>query len=138
MSYTPPKRRRYQGAITNTDRWQQFQEEPGDVFICTPPKCGTTWTVTIVTMLAQGRTDVAPQKLVQWVDAEVIPINDTVGALAAQTHRRCIKSHTPFDGAPGIQMLSAERVSGTCVSNLRHRTLDSCSSNAAMSNSHTG
>lgn len=51
-------------------------------------------------MLAQGRTDVAPQELVQWVDAEVIPINDTVDALAAQTHRRCIKSHTPFDGVP--------------------------------------
>ena len=100
MLYTPPKRRRYQGSITNTDRWQQFQDKPGDVFVCTPPKCGTTWTVTIVTMLAQGKIDVAPQELVQWVDAEVIPINETVDALAAQTHRRCIKSHTPFDGVP--------------------------------------
>lgn len=100
MPYAPPKRRRYLGSITNTDRWERFQDKPGDVFVCTPPKCGTTWAITIVTMLAQGRTDVAPQELVQWVDAEVIPINDTVDALAAQTHRRCIKSHTPFDGVP--------------------------------------
>ncbi|MFT5045804.1 MAG: hypothetical protein ACI8UP_002778 [Porticoccaceae bacterium] len=72
----------------------------GDIFVCTPPKCGATWAITIVTMLAQARTDIAPQELVQWVDAEVIRINDTVDALAAQTHRRCIKSHTPFDGVP--------------------------------------
>jgi len=53
-----------------------------------------------LTMLAKGRTDVNPQELVQWVDAEVVPINDVVNALAAQTGRRCIKTHTPFDGIP--------------------------------------
>ncbi len=100
MQYTHPKRRTYTGSITNTDRWQKFQNKPGDVFVCTPPKCGTTWTVTIVTMLMLGRTDVAPQELVQWVDAEVVPINDVVDALAVQNHRRCIKTHTPFDGVP--------------------------------------
>jgi len=100
MPYTHPKRRSYKGSLTNTDRWQQFQNNPGDVFVCTPPKCGTTWTITIVTMLAKGRTDVNPQELVQWVDAEVVPINDVVNALAAQTGRRCIKTHTPFDGIP--------------------------------------
>jgi aryl sulfotransferase len=100
MPYTPIKRRSYTGSITNTDRWQKFQNKPGDVFVCTPPKCGTTWTITIVTMLLSGRTDVAPQELVQWVDAEVVPINEMVDSLAAQTSRRCIKTHTPFDGVP--------------------------------------
>ncbi len=100
MAYTHPKRRTYKGSITNTDRWQQFRNRPGDVFICTPPKCGTTWTITIATMLAMGRTDVAPQELSQWVDAEVVPIDDVTAALAGQNHRRCIKTHTPFDGIP--------------------------------------
>jgi aryl sulfotransferase len=100
MPYTPIKRRNYTGSITNTDRWQQFQNRIGDVFVCTPPKCGTTWTITIVAMLVTGKTDVAPQELVQWVDAEVVPIDDMVETLGAQTHRRCIKTHTPFDGVP--------------------------------------
>jgi len=100
MTYAPRDRRSYKGTITNTDRWQHFQSKPGDVFVCTPPKCGTTWTTAIVTMLLTGRTDVAPQDMVQWVDAEVVPIADMIAGLAAQTHRRCIKTHTPFDGIP--------------------------------------
>ncbi|MCP4316725.1 MAG: sulfotransferase domain-containing protein [Hyphomicrobiales bacterium] len=100
MPYTGTERRKYAGSITNTDRWQQYQHKPGDVFVCTPPKCGTTWTIAIVTMLTTGRTDVAPQELAQWVDAEVVPINDVVDALTSQRHRRCIKTHTPFDGIP--------------------------------------
>lgn len=100
MTYRPMKRRSYKGAITNTDRWRHFQNKPGDVFVCTPPKSGTTWTTAIVTMLLGGRTDLAPQRPVQWVDAEVVPVDEMVAGLAAQMHRRCIKTHTPFDGIP--------------------------------------
>ncbi|SHJ63014.1 Sulfotransferase domain-containing protein [Shimia gijangensis] len=94
------QRRPYKGSITNTDRWAHFDHRPGDVFVCTPPKCGTTWTSTIVTMLCQGDTDIAPQDLIHWVDAEVIPLTDVTRGLAAQTGQRCIKTHTPFDGIP--------------------------------------
>jgi len=100
MTDAPRARRSYKGGITNTDRWQHFENKPGDVFVCTPPKCGTTWTTAIVTMLLTGRADAAPQDLVQWVDAEVVPVADMIAGLAAQTHRRCIKTHTPFDGIP--------------------------------------
>lgn len=100
MTQRPAERRRYSGTITNTDRWQHFLTRPGDVFVCTPPKSGTTWTTAIVTMLLAGRPDVVPQDLVQWVDAEVVPLADMVAGLAAQTQRRCIKTHTPFDGIP--------------------------------------
>lgn len=91
---------RYKGDFTNTDRWAHFTNKPGDVFVSTPPKCGTTWTTSIVTMLCHGRTDLVPTEIVQWVDAEVVPIDEAVSSLNAQTVRRCIKSHTPFDGMP--------------------------------------
>lgn len=104
MPYIPSKRRKYIGSITNTDRWQKFLNRPGDVFVCTPPKCGTTWTTTIVAMLVSGSTDVDTQSLVQWVDAEVVAIDEVMGALATQNHRRCIKTHTPLMVSPGTLM----------------------------------
>ena len=59
-------------------RWAGFVHRPGDVFVCTPPKCGTTWTQTIVTELifpnasAPGPVvDIAP-----WLDARFNPIDD--------------------------------------------------------------
>ena len=100
MNYTPPHRQIYKGPITNTARWQQYTKRPGDVFVCTPPKCGTTWTTTIVTMLCQGSTEITPQELVHWVDAEIVPIDEVRDGLEAQPGRRCLKTHTPLDGIP--------------------------------------
>jgi len=100
MTAAPNIRRRYKGGFTNTDRWARFTPRSGDVFVSTPPKCGTTWTTTIVAMLCQGTTDVNSAESVQWLDAEVVPIEEAVAALQAHEGRRCIKSHTPFDGMP--------------------------------------
>ena len=100
MAYVPPPRQPYRGPITDTTRWQRYTKRAGDVFICTPPKCGTTWTITIVTMLCAGRTDIAPQKLVHWVDAKIEPLPDVLATLEGQDMQRCLKTHTPFDGIP--------------------------------------
>ena len=100
MTYTPPPRKPYKGSITDTDRWNAVDLRAGDVFVCTPPKCGTTWTTSIVTMLCAGRTDIAPQKLIHWLDASFMPLDDVVDGLRAQDGQRCIKSHTPMDGIP--------------------------------------
>ena len=100
MAYNPPPRQIYKGPITNVSRWQNYPKRAGDVFVCTPPKCGTTWTITIVTMLCAGRTDISPQEMVHWVDAEIEPLNDVLSTLNAQKGQRCLKTHTPFDGIP--------------------------------------
>lgn len=97
-----PESASYHGPITNTDRWSNFQHREGDIFVCTPPKCGTTWTQAICAMLVFGKVDHGKQPgvLSPWLDAEFAPIEDDLAQLEAQQHRRYIKTHSPFDGIP--------------------------------------
>jgi len=92
----------YHGPITNTDRWQNFVHRADDIFVCTPPKCGTTWTQAICAMLVFGKVDHGQQPGVvsPWLDAEFAPIEDDLAQLEAQQHRRYIKTHSPLDGIP--------------------------------------
>jgi len=99
---TPAQNVRYVGPITNTDRWANFQHRPDDIFICTPPKCGTTWTQAICSMLVFGKavhgqqtSDISP-----WIDADFMPIDDLLPQIHDLPHRRFIKTHSPLDGIP--------------------------------------
>ena len=51
-------------------RWDGFTPRPGDVFVCTPPKCGTTWMQTIVASLLWPAGDVPGPVLAisPWID----------------------------------------------------------------------
>jgi aryl sulfotransferase len=97
-----PEHRDYVGPITNTHRWRHFEPRPDDIFICTPPKSGTTWTQAICAMLVFGRVDHGelPAHISPWVDAEFEPIEDYLRIVDGQRHRRFLKTHTPFDGIP--------------------------------------
>jgi hypothetical protein len=33
---------RYGIGVSDNARWAQFEARPGDIFVCTPSKCGTT------------------------------------------------------------------------------------------------
>jgi aryl sulfotransferase len=92
----------YRSAISDNRRWARFDPRPGDVFVCTPPKCGTTWTQTIVhsLMWPEGDGPVPVMTVGPWLDAEFNPLDEVLARLAAQTHRRQIKTHTPADGIP--------------------------------------
>jgi hypothetical protein len=99
---TPQRTTTYEGRLTDTSRWDSFQIRPDDVFICTPPKCGTTWTRAICANLIFGKpdfdgkiTDISP-----WVDSKIESLEMCMGILESQTHRRFIKTHTPLDGIP--------------------------------------
>ena len=98
----PPQGAVYRGPITDTNRWTNFKHRPGDIFVCTPPKCGTTWTQAICAMLVFGTADhgAQPGNISPWVDANFAPIEDYLEQVEAQTHRRYLKTHTPFDGIP--------------------------------------
>jgi aryl sulfotransferase len=91
----------YRSPIEDNHRWAGFTHRPGDIFVCTPPKCGTTWTQTIVTTLIFGGTPPDPVLMVSpWLEMRLFPIDEVLDRLDAQTHRRVIKSHTPADGIP--------------------------------------
>jgi aryl sulfotransferase len=94
--------REYRNAVMDTRRWSKFQSRPDDIFVCTPAKCGTTWTQTIVGNLLWPDGDLpAPvMALSPWIEAEFMPTELMFPMLEAQTHRRFMKSHTAADGIP--------------------------------------
>ncbi len=98
----PTAEREYIDIIFDNRRWADFQPRPDDIFVCTPPKCGTTWTQTIVTELLFpcGPTPGPVFEVAPWIDARFEPIDVVLDRLEAQTHRRHIKTHTPADGVP--------------------------------------
>jgi aryl sulfotransferase len=94
--------RPYRTAVYDNRRWERFVHRPGDIFVCTPPKCGTTWTQAIVASLLWPDGD-APGPVMSvspWLEAEFQPIEQVLAIYEAQTHRRFIKSHTRADGIP--------------------------------------
>src|SRR5262249_44877656 len=75
---------------------------PGDIVISTPPKCGTTWTQMLCALLVFDGPDFpAPlDEISPWLDMCNRPLVEVRSVLAAQQHRRFIKTHTPLDGVP--------------------------------------
>lgn len=104
MNSLPSKQTDYKGPFTDTSRWDNFRHRADDIFICTPPKCGTTWTQAICAMLVFGKVDhgIKPGIISPWIDAQLAPIEDYLKQVEAQKHRRFIKTHTPLDGIPYV------------------------------------
>jgi aryl sulfotransferase len=94
--------RPYRTAVADNRRWAGFDSRPGDIFVCTPAKCGTTWMQTIVASLLwpDGDPPGPVLELSPWLEFEADPIDEILPRLAAQRHRRFVKTHTPADGIP--------------------------------------
>lgn len=94
--------REYRTFVHDSSRWNHYAPRPGDVVIGTQSKCGTTWTQRIVSLLVfQSPEPVPIMELSPWPDASFIgPVEAMRAVLDAQTHRRFLKSHLPFDGLP--------------------------------------
>ena len=94
--------REYRSFVSDSRRWARFVHRPGDIFVCTPPKCGTTWMQTIVATLLFPAGDAPGQvmSIAPWLDARFHPLDEVLARLDAQRHRRSIKTHTPADGIP--------------------------------------
>lgn len=84
-----------------------------DIVISTYPKCGTTWAQRIIGMLVFGSADPFPvQDMSPWPDFRLIPLEVTTEQAAAQTHRRFLKSHLPYDAVPvhqGVKFIHVAR-----------------------------
>ncbi|MEV4120564.1 sulfotransferase domain-containing protein [Micromonospora sp. NPDC049645] len=93
---------RYRSEDEDSARWAGFPFRDGDIVISTRSKSGTTWMQMICALLVLGTPDLpAPlTALSPWLDWSVEPRDVVFGRLAAQSHRRFIKTHTPLDGVP--------------------------------------
>ena len=96
---------RYRGIVYDSARWEGFETRPDDIFVCTPPKCGTTWMQMIVALLVFQQPELPDRlsKLSPWMDMVTRPRTEVFADLAAQQHRRFIKTHTPLDGIPDVE-----------------------------------
>jgi hypothetical protein len=99
MSETKP---RYRSIVHDSARWEDFPLRPGDIVISTPPKCGTTWMQMICALLVfpDAVLDRPLDEISPWLDMVIKDRAQVFARLAAQRHRRFIKTHTPLDGLP--------------------------------------
>jgi hypothetical protein len=97
---SPP--RRYQSPDEDSTRWLGFPFRDGDIVISTRSKTGTTWVQMICALLifAEPRLPAPIAELSPWLDHLIVPREQVFAQLAAQEHRRFIKTHTPLDGIP--------------------------------------
>ncbi len=94
----PVKTREINDAYFESARWNGFAFRDGDVVIATYPKVGTNWMQQIVLQLIHGpRGGLEGGPPVPWLDMRITPFASIQEALAAQTHRRCIRTHLPLD-----------------------------------------
>jgi hypothetical protein len=83
-------------------RWADFPFRPGDIIISTWPKTGTNWMQMICAALVFQSPELsAPlSELSPWLDLNYIPRDEIYAKLAAQEHRRIIKTHLALSEMP--------------------------------------
>lgn len=97
-----PPERVVRTPVADSRRWNQFEPRDNDIVIGTFAKCGTTWTQRIVDLLVFQSPAIRPfSEISPWLDSTIFhPVEHDLATLKAQTHRRYIKSHLPFDALP--------------------------------------
>jgi aryl sulfotransferase len=109
-----PASREYRSWGFDSRRWSHWRPRTDDIVISTYPKCGTTWMQRIVGMLVfRSAEPFSIHEASPWIEARFRqPIEEVIGRLEAQTHRRFIKSHLPLDGLPlyeGVRYIHVAR-----------------------------
>jgi hypothetical protein len=93
---------RYRSSEEDSGRWSRFAFRDGDIVISTRSKSGTTWMQMICALLVLQSADLPEPlpRLSPWLDWLPEPLDEVLHRLAAQQHRRLVKTHTPLDGIP--------------------------------------
>jgi len=102
MADLPQRTRVYRNHHFDSTRWDWFTRRPDDIVIASSYKSGTTWTQAIVANLLfpSGEFPADLGQLSPWLDFRLVPLEIVFADLAAQRHRRFIKTHLPLDGFP--------------------------------------
>jgi hypothetical protein len=87
---------------TIVKRWVDLPFRQGDIIVSSVPKSGTTWVQMICALLIFQTPDLpAPlQELSPWPEGQMAVHDETLALLAAQRHRRFMKSHEPLSSLP--------------------------------------
>ncbi|HVJ51295.1 MAG TPA: sulfotransferase domain-containing protein [Aliidongia sp.] len=94
----PQKRRELQHRLVDSTIWNEVAFRDDDIVVATYGKSGTTWIQQIVAQLIfDGAEDLDMPKLSFWLDARLTPRAEKLAQIAAQRHRRFIKTHLPVD-----------------------------------------
>lgn len=94
-----------QNHTLDSTRWRDFDFRPDDIVIASWAKAGTTWLQQIVSQLLFGNGrqvslwDVSP-----WIENRLYSRKQMYRRLAAQTHRRFVKTHLPADALPWSEL----------------------------------
>jgi aryl sulfotransferase len=93
---------RYQSPDEDSARWLGFPFRDGDIVISSRSKTGTTWVQMICALLIfqTPRLAASLAEISPWLDHLITSREQVYARLAAQRHRRFIKTHTPPDGIP--------------------------------------
>jgi aryl sulfotransferase len=97
-----PQLRHYTSPDEDSARWWDFPFRAGDIVVSTRSKSGTTWVQMICLLLVFQAPELPDRlgRLSPWLDTLTRPKEEVFALLAAQSHRRVIKTHTPLDGVP--------------------------------------
>ena len=93
----PVKTRDIKNVLVDSTRWNYVAFRDGDIVVATYGKTGTTWTQQIVGLLVHQGQDSPLFDGSPWVDFRVVPLEVLLEGLAAQKHRRFMKTHLPLD-----------------------------------------
>ena len=109
--------------VAGFDSGQRYRPSPGDVFVSTYPKCGTTWIQYIVYLLLHGGEPLPAGVRMD----EVFPHLEEVGEarVRALPEPRLIKTHLPLERTPwhpGARYVYAVRNPFDCAVSFYHHT----------------
>lgn len=94
----PEKNREMHSHHFDSTIWNDFEFRDDDIIISTYGKAGTTWVQQIVAqLLFDGAEDLETAEMSPWMDLRVPPKEVKAPMIAAQTHRRFLKTHLPVD-----------------------------------------
>ncbi len=94
----PEKTREIHNHHFDSTIWNDFEFRADDIVIATYAKAGTTWVQQIVAqLLFDGAGNLETAEMSPWMDLRVPPKEIKAPLVAAQTHRRFLKTHLPVD-----------------------------------------
>jgi aryl sulfotransferase len=97
-----PPRQLIQTQMSDTQRWDHVTLRADDIIVASWGKTGTTLTQQMVYQLVTGGSDdVAAIEASPWIERRAGgPVEIIAAMLEAQTHRRVMKTHAPFEATP--------------------------------------